>query len=987
MPKLGKNEKMVSGNDNPVRQHDSIFQQDNARDNRIRTNTQVYDPVTARRQAIQYGIFGALAVGVFVILLSITIWRGIAATIYSSSFLHALLPRVIPRTIGGTLVALVTSIFFWLFLVIMGIAISLVKQYFDHQQKAANDTAEINSFADDSYPLTMAEQLQTFPIFPDAGAHSKSISPTSILSHVTLKNDARLPKFTVYDRDDNNELQYNADGSIKMKTVELFDEEQGHAIFETNGLPDIKDHHLYDPFNLKYKKKPGKKLKVVEPEPEGNWFTKWIIRLKRKFHKLFSKKGKPKTTKAKGKTSMKARLSSLKSVTGPSTAGWLTVGDFIKEDWYLPEYEPERPSGAFIVETASVNTFVIAITRGNKGQLWVNNTTDAWSREREPQNMFINDPKGEVYASSHDLFEMRGLEVMAFNLMDPVKTNQFNVLVPSIQAARKGDINMMQQGVLSLMESFFPVEKDGDPFWSQAEQTLVKMMVYSMIDYYVEQEREYIQFNAGQDPAIIAKNIDAMWGRVTMYNLYQMLTVMSRDKVKLNFDFYKDPIEFVLQNHDQYKAETGKTDPKNVFPTSFDITDPKTGEKYIVDKAAINDDGEELNKLEAFFKCMSILPSNALRETALQQENAMAMMADSEKTRATIYGMTLVAMLFFTEQPIARLTGASPSQSFDPVSLAFPRRLRFKFNSQFLRANRYDTQSVEFSAYHDDEFTQKYEGKDFYHRAIIDELGWVEYVFKGIFDDFEDHVETYTTVDDDMHVITREEHSQVAKPVYIKMTVKDSVSDLVMNNFYFEFDRGSMKTADGKYFATDPRTHQTIMKNGTIRGGELVADGFRQNGVEHKRFVRYTDLDNRRHMPGSGKVALPLQDESHNDIRVYPVDQTEAVYATRPKAIFAITPPHLASYIKIVLLIVSVFFSESVSKSYLTKENGKPFYLTRSMLDELGNMQVDGHGIENFQTKLSIGLGQGQQYTMVLQTVQQLKDVYGANKSLLICNV
>src|SRR5699024_9758453 len=31
----------------------------------------------------------------------------------------------------------------------------------------------------------------------------------------------------------------------------------------------------------------------------------------------------------------------------------------------------------------------------------------------------------------------------------------------------------------------------------------------------------------------------------------------------------------------------------------------------------------------------------------------------------------------------------------------------------------------------------------------------------------------------------------------------------------------------------------------------------------------------------------------------------------------------------------------------------------------------------NFQTKLSIGLGQGQEYTMILQTLQQLRDVYG----------
>lgn len=38
------------------------------------------------------------------------------------------------------------------------------------------------------------------------------------------------------------------------------------------------------------------------------------------------------------------------------------------------------------------------------------------------------------------------------------------------------------------------------------------------------------------------------------------------------------------------------------------------------------------------------------------------------------------------------------------------------------------------------------------------------------------------------------------------------------------------------------------------------------------------------------------------------------------------------------------------------------------MLDELGNLQSEGHGISGFETMLSIGLGQEQQFTLILQT-------------------
>ena len=43
----------------------------------------------------------------------------------------------------------------------------------------------------------------------------------------------------------------------------------------------------------------------------------------------------------------------------------------------------------------------------------------------------------------------------------------------------------------------------------------------------------------------------------------------------------------------------------------------------------------------------------------------------------------------------------------------------------------------------------------------------------------------------------------------------------------------------------------------------------------------------------------------------------------------------------------------------------------------LGNLQSDGHGIDGLETMLSIGLGQDQQFTLILQTLAQLTSVYG----------
>lgn len=62
-------------------------------------------------------------------------------------------------------------------------------------------------------------------------------------------------------------------------------------------------------------------------------------------------------------------------------------------------------------------------------------------------------------------------------------------------------------------------------------------------------------------------------------------------------------------------------------------------------------------------------------------------------------------------------------------------------------------------------------------------------------------------------------------------------------------------------------------------------------------------------------------------------------------------------YAKLILILIKQLVDLNFDKSYMTKSNQKPLYKTRFMLDELGNLQSEGHGISGFQTMLSIGLG------------------------------
>ncbi|MCI2910935.1 TraM recognition domain-containing protein [Staphylococcus hominis] len=857
------------------RKEDKLFQEDKGRQARERGNQRTFDRGKYRSKKLIAFIIGSILGYILSCLLIGFIF------FMSSTIIHKIpvFRKNIDITRVGNLADAMKHVgthppLLYLVLIItliFGLYTLYISRKFGKRESLKEDHTDINTYTGDRDVLTLEEMFLQYNIVPDAGAVSKTVKPTAIVGHAFIENHHKFSPVTVPKRDKNNNFIKDKNGKIKTHKVELFDEKIQKDAYESIGIINSNNQIKINAFNTKYKMKNGE---------------------------------------------------------------WQTVGEFINEDWYLPEDEIQRPAGVFFVETAPVNSTAIAMTRGNKGQTFVNHTIDMFSREKEIQNMFINDPKGELFGSFHKLLEQRGYELVVLNLLDPSKTHQFNVLGPAIAMARIGDFDKMRDLLNTIMNTFFPVEGD-DPFWGQAQQALVKMIIFSLIDYYIEEEKAYLnKYSGKKDESTIARDLDQMWGKVTMFNVYQMLTTMSRKEVLFCDKAIKN--SDALTSEDIEKIQTGVTTEDE---NGNQVTKPFKSEKGI---EYTSKDFEQLTELSAFFKLMSYMPENKMRTITLQQSDAINLMAQSEKTTATVYGIALVAMLFFTNGPITAITSASPRQSLDPLSLAFPRRLRFKLNQSFLKMHKLNGRKVKFDAFRDPAMTDQITGsniQDFEHETKLDQLGWVEFRFKGIFEEYE-----YIEEDDGSF-------TKVPKPIYIRMRIIDNKSGYSMFTYKFEFNRGYARTVDGKRFLTNPTTNQRIEQGGTLRLGEVNEKG---------QFVRShkleTLLDNRK---------------------VLPIEQTDAVYNVRPKAIFSITPPHLADYIKVVIVMVSVLFDTSVGESYITKSDGKPFYKTRNILEELGNMSFDGHGIPSFQTKLSIGLGQGQEYTMILQTLQQLRDVYG----------
>lgn len=225
-------------------------------------------------------------------------------------------------------------------------------------QNAKHETKDINQYPNDQHIALPNELQEKFDWFPDVGATS-DVQFSSMISHMALSNKgikmvdvAQRAKEDILDEDGEivlykGEVMRDDDGDVIYKKDRLIDTKFMDALFDASGLPKNKGK---DAFRVYYDAN-------TIPYNPGNQDRE---KLKRK--------GKPLDT----------------------------VADLINYDWQLPYYEPQRPGGAYLVDTAPVNTMVLAITRAGKGQTVIEPTLDMWTRERRPNNMVINDPKGGV---------------------------------------------------------------------------------------------------------------------------------------------------------------------------------------------------------------------------------------------------------------------------------------------------------------------------------------------------------------------------------------------------------------------------------------------------------------------------------------------------------------------------------------------------------------------------------------------------------------
>lgn len=743
-------------------------------------------------------------------------------------------------------------------------------------QNGTLDTSDINQYQNDQH-IALPEEIQRkFDWFPDVGATS-DVQFSSMISHCALSNkglnEVEVARRVPQDIKDD-------DGDVVLYKGEILRDEDDNILYEKKPMIDIDFMNaLYDASGL--------------PNVKG-------------LRKFYNATMIPYNPDNKDRDKLK---------------GYDTVADLINGDWQLPAYEPQRPGGAYLVDTAPVNTMVLAITRAGKGQTVIEPTLDMWTRERRPNNMVINDPKGELLVKFYVRSTVRGFQVVQFNLINAMKTDIYNPLGLAAEAAREGDFTKAALYVENIADVFFPVDGGDDPVWPNAANNAFKRAAYGLIDYYLEEEKELRSFaeKTRMDEKVLETKLDAMWGKVTLYNTYQLFVQLTSRKLK------NPAVEFTKD------AKAGKFD---------SMSDEEYQDKLaeVEAKSKLWEDKPEADLLTLYFNATDTLPTNSMRRLVSNANNALRSMAGAEKMLASVYGIAITAMSFFTDPTISTLTSGTPSQNADLPGLSFPRTFGIRFHSDFLAKYHLIGMQAQWMSYHDKDFTQEM-GKDFYHEDTISREGWAKYYFKGKYP------------------------KDIA---YVRLQIVNPQTGMLIRSFYFQFKKSYQTSLDARYYITDPILGDKIVKNGVLvelrqfktKDGKIV---YRKAKTQFKQM----------------KIPDVLTSKRLESVNTVAIIRTQVRYSEKPKMVFLVTPPHLMKYAKLILILVKQLVDLNFDKSYMTKSNQKPLYKTRFMLDELGNLQSEGHGISGFATMLSIGLGQEQQFTLILQTLQQLRDVYG----------
>lgn len=162
------------------------------------------------------------------------------------------------------------------------------------------------------------------------------------------------------------------------------------------------------------------------------------------------------------------------------------------------------------------------------------------------------------------------------------------------------------------------------------------MVLYGLIDYYLEEEKEMRRQAVinKTDPKVLESNIDTLWGKVTLYNCYQLFVQLTSKKLKNPLASWdaKWKTKFAEWNK---KAEEAGVPVEEMFAADEEFIKAQREWDQSDAEAPLFEDKPEMDLLTLFFNASAALPKNGMRTLVDNANQSLRSMAGAEKMLAS----------------------------------------------------------------------------------------------------------------------------------------------------------------------------------------------------------------------------------------------------------------------------------------------------------------------------------------------------------------
>ena len=128
-----------------------------------------------------------------------------------------------------------------------------------------------------------------------------------------------------------------------------------------------------------------------------------------------------------------------------------------------------------------MHSLTVGATRSGKTRNLVIETIISIGLSKEPQNMIISDPKGELFQYTAKTLERLGYKVYTLDFKNPLKSSKYNFLQPVIEANAKKDIPKAVNYCSDIVESLVGEVGNREAIWINGEKSVEKAGIMSVV--------------------------------------------------------------------------------------------------------------------------------------------------------------------------------------------------------------------------------------------------------------------------------------------------------------------------------------------------------------------------------------------------------------------------------------------------------------------------------------------------------------------------